>query len=111
MRKDLPGDNWVELLDPEDIRRKHIRKVRMAIYSASSPGEAVELSREAVLTLSIKNWSLEQPIPSTETDPLTVLDSLDIKTWYALQDIADEHANHFRDPSELADPPVPSTEE
>lgn len=110
MRKDLPDGQWVELMDPEDIRRKHIRKVRMAIYAADSPGEAIELSREAVLTLSIKNWSLEQPIPSTETDPLTILDSLDRKTWYALQDIADEHATNFRDPNEIVDPPEPSAE-
>jgi hypothetical protein len=113
MRKDLPGDQWVELLDPEDIRRKHVRKIRLAIYAGTSSGEAIELSREAILTIIIKNWSLEQPIPSTEADPVTILDSLDLATWYALQDIADEynHLGHFGDPKDHpTDPPEPSTE-
>lgn len=112
MKVELPGDQWAEILDPQDILRKHIRKVRLAYTSGDTIGESMELGREAILTAIVVNWSLEQPVPSTVKDPADVFGGLSRAVWYALEKIADDYQQHFGDPSDgdkPVDPQEPST--
>lgn len=112
-RISLPGDGqWVELRDADDIKRRDIRKVRLAAGAGETGVESVELLREAILTALIANWTLEQPIPSTAEDPADVFAELSRTVWYALEKIADDHMQDFGDPAKdmdkPADPPEPS---
>lgn len=124
-RIELPGDNqWAELLDPDELTRRHIRKVRLAYAQGKSLGEQVEYGREAILTIIVKSWTLEQPIPSAVKDPLDVLDSLPRPVWYVLEKAADDYIPNFGNPADgdapvlslvgadgsEVDPPKPSTD-
>lgn len=111
MRIPLPGDQWAEVLNPDAILRKHIRKVRVAYTSGDTLGESMELGREAILTSIIVNWSFEQPIPSTVKDPADAFAELSRPVWYALEKVADDYQQHFGDPGsdeKPADPQMPS---
>lgn len=81
-RLDLPSGGWIDLRDPDTLRRGDRNRVRRAIKTDSTAGGVLVDTTDALAAVMISAWEIpylpEAPLPSQAPgilDQLTVADS------------------------------------
>ena len=101
MKVELPGDNWAEIKDADELNTgdKLAVKRAMKVPMSQANGTVAEISgaftdemRISMLARIIKEWSFEGlPIPSLSMSPEISIEQLPIKTYDALCDAIKPH--------------------
>lgn len=109
IRKELGGDHWVDLIDPDELTSKQYTKIDTAFRAgmASSPYAAVMSRNDHVLITCVRAWSFRPPVPRSVQE-ISKLDDVPLKPWKRLLKTIADYAANFDVTDEEADPPKPS---
>lgn len=96
VRVELPEDDWIEFIDPDDLTSKQHRKVMQAIATGATSGlVSVTLAiRDTIIMQCVQAWSFRDRVPRDAAQ----IEKLEIPMlrYRRMLDAVDDYAKPFR---------------